>query len=345
MLFMDNYINFFLKSNYRMSLLPLINACRSEGQSNPEYYFTLSGGPAAPARDSSFVATGTGTPPNGGSFVAISEPIGAPPNSTNAFVIADLSGVRRWALGVNDAEAGANSGSDFILAAYDDSGAFLSTPLSINRASGQVGVNTGLTVDGNALVSGNLTINGFVDLSGSNLWANTIDVNTEISTGLPTTVGGGNVEVVGTLGVSRVFDPIYNRPVPGTEVLISSFDNLGAAVGVPVSYTASVTGLYTLTMEAKIFSTGLGFTNGVSVAVGYLQPAMGTITDSYLALDSVADPSALTIPGQLVNSYVKDIVAVITLTAGTSYTAGLSSFSMNLGTGGGIKFFIQPIIA
>lgn len=49
----------------------------------------------------------------------------------------------RWQIiGNNNAEAGANAGTNFAIARYDDAGAFLSQPFWITRSSGNVGINT-----------------------------------------------------------------------------------------------------------------------------------------------------------------------------------------------------------
>jgi hypothetical protein len=64
----------------------------------------------------------------------------------------DISGVARWAIGTSGVEAGANSGDNFAIFAYADNGGFLAAPLTINRASGGVQLQNGLTV-GNSLIS------------------------------------------------------------------------------------------------------------------------------------------------------------------------------------------------
>jgi hypothetical protein len=43
----------------------------------------------------------------------------------------------RWAYRVDGTESGSNTGSDFAIRRYDDTGAFVDAPLSINRATGQ----------------------------------------------------------------------------------------------------------------------------------------------------------------------------------------------------------------
>jgi hypothetical protein len=51
--------------------------------------------------------------------------------------------VQRFGLYVNNtAESGSNAGSNFAIRAYNDAGTLLSTPFFINRATGNVGVNT-----------------------------------------------------------------------------------------------------------------------------------------------------------------------------------------------------------
>jgi hypothetical protein len=52
------------------------------------------------------------------------------------------NGVSRVALGFAGTESGSNSGSDFHIWTYADSGAYLGNPLTIKRSSGNVGIGT-----------------------------------------------------------------------------------------------------------------------------------------------------------------------------------------------------------
>jgi hypothetical protein len=63
------------------------------------------------------------------------------------------TGVLRWQLLMGDtaAETGANAGSNFTINAYTDAGAYLSTPFSINRASGDVSIVSGAVRAGPAI--------------------------------------------------------------------------------------------------------------------------------------------------------------------------------------------------
>jgi hypothetical protein len=306
-----------------MSLLPVINACRSDGQSNPEYYFALSGGSVGPVRDSSFVAIGSGNPPNGGGFTAINEDTVG--NGTNAYIISDISGVRRWAFGVQGVEAGANSGSDMILSAYNDAGVFLNKPLTFNRASGQVVVNTGLTVDGDAVFTG------------------------DVSTGLPTTVGGGNIEVVGTLGVSRVYDAVYNPPEVGADVLLFTAPADGVTPITANTYTPARTGLHIVSLTIQANAAGFAWTPGSAALLYGLTYNAGANIEAgaQLYCSLITNPAGMGAIGPIgpnVVEYQNDIL--VNLTAGRTYAiAAASSGAPNLGAGGNVAVVVQPVYA
>ncbi len=65
-----------------------------------------------------------------------------PAGQYGAFYL-DTAGSPRWGMIVeNSAESGSNAGSSFMINRYSDAGAFLSSPFSINRATGNVGIGT-----------------------------------------------------------------------------------------------------------------------------------------------------------------------------------------------------------
>ncbi len=69
---------------------------------------------------------------------AVSSFIDAAAGSARQLVYQTAS-TTRWNLAANaTAESGSNAGSDFIVAAYSDSGVLLSTPVTITRATGTV---------------------------------------------------------------------------------------------------------------------------------------------------------------------------------------------------------------
>jgi hypothetical protein len=215
-----------------MALCPL--AIASKGNANDgtgEFYFALNGGSSGPVVDSAFLATGLGTPPNQGSFTARSEDTtGA---GTGAFIIQDISGVTRWAIGVDGVEAGANSGSDLAVFAYADNGGFLTAPLLINRASGGVSMPNGLTV-GNTLIS-----------------------TGPASVGTAATVGGGLLEIEGTLGLGRVFDAVYNPAIPAQTAFAAANNAVVPNAPAPGTNTVLLGGTFTVPRSGMYILTGL----------------------------------------------------------------------------------------
>lgn len=137
-----------------MALCPLaIASTADQTKGTGTYYFALNGG-SAPVRDQAFIAEGFGSPPNQGYFKATSQDTVG--NGTDAFIMTDISGVIRWGIGTSGVEAGANSGDNFAIYNYDDNGAFLSAPIQINRASGGVLMDNGLTVGNSLIATGSL---------------------------------------------------------------------------------------------------------------------------------------------------------------------------------------------
>ena len=66
-------------------------------------------------------------------------------------VVLSTAGVARWVLRANEtAEGGSNAGSDFVLVARTDAGAYLSSPLLIKRSTGNVGIG-GVSIPGAVL--------------------------------------------------------------------------------------------------------------------------------------------------------------------------------------------------
>lgn len=101
-----------------------------------------------------FVGAGTGS---GATTLTIKGAAG-----TNRSIALATAGAWRWAfVAGTTAESGANAGSNFALAAYNDAGAFIDSPMSITRAAGgaiqtsrpvDINVSTGLRVLGTKVV-------------------------------------------------------------------------------------------------------------------------------------------------------------------------------------------------
>jgi len=89
--------------------------------------------------------------------------LNSPSNGFGNFVYGQKGGLNRWfaAFGDGTAESGGNAGSNFYLGCADDSGAGLWTPISINRASGQVTIpnlNAPQAIGDNRIINGDMRI-------------------------------------------------------------------------------------------------------------------------------------------------------------------------------------------
>jgi hypothetical protein len=303
-----------------MSLLAQVNQPNAN-----RFYFALDTSPTDPTVTApAFEATGTAT--SNGSFTALGTAV---PGGIGMFNMETTLGRAQWAIGMDAVPAGGNSGDNFALFSYDDNGAFLSAPLQVIRATGGVITQNGLTTTTLA-ATGAVTADSLIVGDG-------------------TEAGGALAQINGTAGLSRVFDGVYNRPLPGAEVVLSTFNNVGAAIAL-VPYTPTNSGLFTLTMEVRTDTTGYAWANGTDIISGYLAnvaPPFALLSDSFTTCDSLANPAGFFYPsGFPPGVCVKDIVAVINLTAGVAYQPTISiNGAFNLGTTGGVRFFIQPMLA
>lgn len=90
-------------------------------------------------------------PMSAATYFAISAAAGA-----NREYRLQTNGVARFSSAIsNEAESGANAGSNYLVTRYDDAGAYIDSPLSINRATGIVTLLNGASTNGSYKVSGN----------------------------------------------------------------------------------------------------------------------------------------------------------------------------------------------
>jgi Chaperone of endosialidase len=118
-----------------------------------------------------------------------------------ASLIGTSAGLTRWNLQVGNsaAESSGNVGSDFVLTRYNDAGATIDAPLSINRASGGVTLTGGLVVPGATTIGPAASGNSAITLNKtSGAFSNFINFGTAGSTrwqivgGDATAEGGSN---------------------------------------------------------------------------------------------------------------------------------------------------------
>lgn len=113
-----------------MSLLAQVNQPNAN-----RFYFALDSSPADPTVTApAFEAIGTAANPVG-TFSAQGDAVAG---GIDMFNMKTSLGRLQWSMGEVGVAAGANSGNNFALFAYDDNGAFLSAPITVNRATGSV---------------------------------------------------------------------------------------------------------------------------------------------------------------------------------------------------------------
>ena len=113
--------------------------------------------------------------PNAGVFTQLSATVGPITvnngSGTSSFIVNGVSGqsrelniktanVTRWSIGAYNTESGSNTGSDYEIKRFDDSGAYVDAPFIINRSTGYITQNR-------TSVSGNLNVTGSTTLASS----------------------------------------------------------------------------------------------------------------------------------------------------------------------------------
>lgn len=156
-------------------------------------------------------------------------------DANGARIAGRKGGLDRWYVrpGNGDPEAGGNSGSNFTIARYDDAGALIDVPLTINRSNGNVGIGiTPVSVE-KLVVNGMVRagFSGFVagnpnDAGGHGALFSYDNVNNRLEIGAVSVAVawrdivlgrfGGNVGVGGTPGTKfHVFGPIRTQEAFG----------------------------------------------------------------------------------------------------------------------------------
>lgn len=212
---------------------------------------------------------------NGGYYIASSGP-----GAIKGLEL-DTGNLQRWTIfSDNTAELGANAGSNFQLSAYSDTGALLSTPISIQRSNGLVTVATGLVVSGGLSATNLALFSGNVQFSGASTTAPTRaagDSTTNVATTAFVTNALGNFL---PLTGGTLTGPVYGLTAPpgdsSAELATTAFVT-NAISNIPPGGVTSFngrTGAITLT-TADIINAG-----GATAADlgGYLPLTGGTLT-------------------------------------------------------------------
>lgn len=295
-----------------MSLLPSHTSANATFVGIPTNYFLLEGAggnnPGGnPTTDTAFIANGggavsgfsTNNPASKNVVLMCEDTVGS---GKLGISFTDNSGVIRWGMATTSVEASGNVGSDFAILNYDNSGTLLASPIIIERATGNVGIEF------NALVNGRLDASSavvFNTLTASNLVATT-NVACEALT-----VDGSNV-VISKTGFAQAL-----TAGPLTDAIAAG----SSAVNVGSTFTVPVTGVYVL-------SGGIGInvdaTNGATV---------GASDAVYLEVLPASGPGGVsvslkpyTMPNTSSNGldYGVSGTNLAVLTAGTTYQAKLA---------------------
>ena len=297
------------------SKLNSLGISQTQFNANTDYYGNGGGGGGGVITASAFTATGEGQPEGDGRFIARGDASAGAPALAFQMRKGGAFALQQWSIGMTDAPAGANSGNNLAIVAYDDASVPLSTPLSINRATGAVEMGSSVTVG-----------------DGSE-------------------VGGALLEVNGTLGLSRVYDGIYNQPQTGGGALLFTASVDGVTGGLPQpAFIAPVTGTYVLSLTIQAYAPSFAWTPGTSALLYGLtyNAGLNIVAGGQLYCPLITNPAGMgaLIPGLGAGlvEYQNDII--VELVSGTSYSINpLSTGTINLGTGGNVGIFIVQLFA
>jgi hypothetical protein len=226
--------------------------------------------------------------------------------------------IERWAIGTQGVEAGANSGNNFRIFAYDDTGVALSSPLQITRSNGQV------TIPASCAVGTTLG----VGLQGA----------------------AGTIQVIGPNGAAQVYDETYNRPSAGNDALLFTASVDGITGGASTPFACTRTGTYILSITLQAYANTFNWTPGTTSLLYVLTADGGglTVAGAQLYVGCIANPNLMppigaSFPGNFIE-FQQDVL--VQLTTGVTYTILCGSTGApHLGLGGNVAIVVQELIA
>jgi|GEM_PF-3791960 hypothetical protein len=300
---------------------------------NVNFYWTsnLPGGPYLP------LSAGPFLPLNGGT---IGGPISGPlatfttlnisgPVETTRSIFGQTIGSNRWELQLGDDvnEPGDNSGSNFKLVSYDDTGAFLSVPLTVDRLTGD------------AIFDGSINVldNGAINLTCAPGLTRDIIGQTNTIDRWIIQLGDGSAETGGNLGsnfiISRCNDlgHFIDSPISinRSNALVTLSGGLGAYGAGTFGGSLSAVALVSITETAPNANAFVGFFNNTATRIGYV----GLFNENlYLNHDSTGYRLVISSSGLAITGPTN--IAGALVTTGALTTGGGATINGNLAASG-----------
>jgi hypothetical protein len=194
-----------------------------------------------------------------------------------ALVGQSSSGLTRWAVVVGDVspETGSNVGSNFSIQAYNDAGAYLYSPITINRANG------GVSMWNTSIYSGGIiTYTGSITSQAPNTSSNPIIVCAD---------GNGRIPIrMYTLGVTG--NAYIDNPLASTNLLLDYGGNFFYSNGSGTAYKVNG-GSWAAQSDERIKTVTGNYATGLD-AILKLQP----VTYTYNGNDTPELPEEKTVP-------------------------------------------------
>lgn len=218
-------------------------------------------------------------------------------SGSSKYVQYRTSGSARWEVGANSTvESGANSGSDFRITAFDDTGTSLYSPISISRATGVVSLSSALPVSsggtGATSASAARTALSAAGLADSNIFTATQTIaRTSASASLYMDSNGGTgrswLLTSGTGGAFTIYDSTAGRSVIDIR---DNGDMVNVCAGALIGYSSGAGGTVTqLTSKATgvTLSTGVGNIVTAADALNAGATVTFTVTNTLLSSNDI----------------------------------------------------------
>lgn len=213
------------------------------------------------------------------------------------YVVHQTAGVTRWETGSNsDTESGSNAGSNFVISRYDDSGVFVSNPLTINRSTGVTNISS-LTLSsalpvssggtGATSASAARTALGAVGLADTNVFTAIQEIRLS---------SGSNRFYIGSVAGSSKYVSFQTSTVSrweigsnssaesgsnvGSDFQISRYSDAGAFISAPLTIdrATGITEIEELTLGAalSVSNGGTGATSASAARTALDVPGLAT---------------------------------------------------------------------